>query len=72
MSKDKIFLIQDGELKEMRKASYERGQNLQKQIAYYTGLLPGEQINPDHPRRWLLIDHKSCICCSSCMFDVVL
>ena len=59
MGKDKIFLIRDGELQEMRKRKYDEEQKLQKQIEDHTSLIPGEQINPDNPRKWLMVERES-------------
>ncbi|MFB6213271.1 MAG: hypothetical protein ABEJ07_01785 [Candidatus Nanohaloarchaea archaeon] len=54
----KIFLIRDGELREMNEDTYEEESLLQEQIAEYRSLLAGEQVDPENPRRWLLIERE--------------
>jgi len=53
----KIFLINDsGKVaKEMLETSYETEEILQWLLVMKPDLLPGEQINPEAPRRWLLV-----------------
>lgn len=54
-----IFLLQDnGELVELNEAAYETEALLQKFLAQYPDLLAGKQINPDVPRKWLLISRE--------------
>ena len=51
-----IFLIeQGGGLAEMLPGPYESEDNIQALLAQYPSLLAGDQIDPDAPRRWLLI-----------------
>ena len=51
-----IFHIQnDGSLVEMSEANYESEDLLQTLLADYPSLLAGDQIQPENPRRWLLI-----------------
>lgn len=59
MSEDRIFLIRDGELQEMSKEKYDEESVLQKQIEDHSSLIPGEQINPDNPRRWLAVEREA-------------
>lgn len=58
MTKGRIFLLNDGELKGMREEKYEVEDVLQEQLAEHTDLLGGEQINPDNPLDWILIDRE--------------
>lgn len=54
-----VFLIQDGdELVEMTEQAYGSEDKLQELLAKYPNLLAGRQINPDDPRRWLLISRE--------------
>ena len=51
-----IFVAQgDGRMSLLRKGSYDAEEILQKLLADYPALLAGEQIDPEEPRRWLLI-----------------
>ncbi len=51
-----IFLIKDNdELVRMEEAQHETEDVFQKLLADYPDLLAGEQMNPDSPRKWLLI-----------------
>jgi hypothetical protein len=55
-----IFLIQnDGKLIEMREQAYESEDLLQHLLANYPGLLAGDQIDRNQPRRWLLIKREA-------------
>jgi len=57
-----IFLIQnDEELVEMTERGYDSEELLQQLLAKYPSLLAGDQINPDSPRRWLLITREASI-----------
>lgn len=54
-----IFLIQEnGALVEMNEQPYDSEDLLQKLLAKYPSLLAGNQMNPDAPRRWLLIERE--------------
>jgi hypothetical protein len=54
-----IFVLgDDGELRELREAPYEAEDVLQRLIARYPNLIPGDQIDPAAPRRWLLISRE--------------
>jgi hypothetical protein len=56
MSNPGIFLIQpNGDLVEMNEEPYDSESVLQKLLADYPSLLAGHQIDPEEPRRWLLI-----------------
>ena len=53
---DTIFLIgANGELTEMTATAYDSEALLQDLISEHPDLLGGAQINPDSPRRWLLV-----------------
>jgi hypothetical protein len=54
-----IFLIQpNGELVEMNEGPPESEAQLQRWLEKYPRLLAGHQIDPDEPRRWLLIERE--------------
>jgi len=57
MNKAKIFLInQEGkDIKEMLETPYSSEDVLQHLLVLKPGLLPGDQINPQTPREWLLV-----------------
>ena len=51
-----IFVLKsDDELIEMRQEGYLLEAHLQELLAKYPSLLAGEGVNPDAPRRWLLV-----------------
>lgn len=51
-----MFQIQpDGQLAAMNEAQYDSESLLQDLLARFPQLLPGDQINPEVPRRWLLV-----------------
>jgi hypothetical protein len=51
-----IFLLHDhGELIPMQGADYDSESLLQQLLAGYPDLLAGDQIDPENPRRWLLV-----------------
>ncbi len=55
---DAIFVLQGARLTELNAAPYESEPILQKLLADYPELLAGEQIDPDSPRRWILISRE--------------
>ncbi len=55
MSNEIFTLHGDGKLVELKEEPYEKEENLQRLIELYPNLIPGEQIDPQAPRRWLLI-----------------
>lgn len=57
MNRSKIFLISNDKtsLTPMEETSYAVEDDLQAFLARYPELLPGDQINPEDPRRWLLV-----------------
>jgi hypothetical protein len=57
---DGIFLIHDdGTLVEMTEQAYDSEALLQQLLAEYPSLLAGKQINPDAPRRWVLVRREA-------------
>jgi hypothetical protein len=57
MSNGRIFLIgqQESDWIPMVETPYDQEEILQRALAQYPDLLPGDQINPESPRRWLLV-----------------
>jgi hypothetical protein len=54
-----IFLLDsDGGLTEMAEAPFAAEVDFQRLLTRYPGLLPGDQIDPEEPRRWLLVDRE--------------
>ena len=60
MSNGKIFLIDEGAetVREMTEKPYESEDILQRLLAKTPDLLPGEQIDPEAPRNWLLVKRE--------------
>jgi hypothetical protein len=57
---DRIYLVADDQtLKPMGATPYAREDVLQRLLEQYPDLLAGEQIDPDDPRRWLLIKREA-------------
>ncbi len=55
----KIYLIQgQNQLRAMEEAPFVSEDLLQKLLGEYPDLLAGEQMNPDRPRRWILVDRE--------------
>lgn len=52
---DTIFLRQGDTLTALHRADFDSEDAMQAMLARYPDLLAGEQMNPDDPRRWLLI-----------------
>jgi hypothetical protein len=57
MSNGRIFLIgqQESDWIPMVETPYDQEEILQHALAQYPDLLPGDQIDPESPRRWLLV-----------------
>ena len=57
MDSAKIFLVDDQQegLIPMTETAYVTEDVLQDLLARYPDLLPGDQIDPENPRRWLLV-----------------
>ena len=54
-----IFVLHDdGTLMEMQETPYDSEAVLQLLLADYPNLLAGDQIDPAHPRRWLLVSRE--------------
>ncbi len=52
----KIFLVEgEGKLTPMKETAYDKEVDLQALLASYPDLLPGDQINFEKPRRWMLV-----------------
>src|SRR5512136_1776907 len=60
MDNAKIFLVDDEErsLTPMTETAYVAEDVLQDLLARYPDLLPGDQIDPENPRRWLLVSRE--------------
>jgi hypothetical protein len=57
---DRIYLVSDDEtLKPMEATPYSREDLLQRLLEQYPDLLAGEQVDPDDPRRWLLVKREA-------------
>ena len=55
-----IFVLKsDDELIEMRQQGYLLEAHLQELLAKYPSLLAGEGLNPEAPRRWLLVRREA-------------
>src|SRR5690554_4797328 len=57
MAEGKIFLVghENDDLIPMVESAYTTEEILQVLLVKYPDLLPGDQINPEAPRRWLLV-----------------
>lgn len=56
---DTIFILgEDGKLIEMNESFYDSEDLLQRLLNDYPKLLAGSQVNPEDPRRWLLISRE--------------
>lgn len=56
---EQIFIVNNqGQLVEMNESTYISEDLLQKLLADYPALISGSQINPEKPRRWLLISRE--------------
>lgn len=60
MRKAKIYLANQAQnaLVPMEETKYTQEEILQELVARYPDLLPGDQIDPEYPRRWLLINRE--------------
>ena len=55
----KIFAIRNGEgLTELTQTPYENEDLFQSLIEKYPEILAGDQINPENPRKWVLISRE--------------
>ncbi len=59
MSGSSIFILNgNAELTEMKQAEFENEDRLQQLVANHPELLMGQSINPENPRRWLLVSRE--------------
>jgi hypothetical protein len=60
MQSAKIYFVGNKEksLDVMNQTPFEREDILQELLAYYPDLIPGDQIDPENPRRWLLVSRE--------------
>jgi hypothetical protein len=60
MNNAKIFLVGEKEdkLTPMIETPYPREEVLQALLEQYWDLLPGDQIDPENPRRWLFVSRE--------------
>lgn len=59
MKNSKIFLVgEEDSLIPMLETGYITEDTLQDLLAHYPDLLPGDQIDPENPRRWLLVSRE--------------
>src|SRR5450759_489885 len=57
---DAIYVVgAHGDLAAAQRTPYQLEDDLQKLIADHPALLPGDQISPEDPRRWLLIKREA-------------
>lgn len=63
MKEGSIFLVDKAtkELTPMAETIYATEDELQAFLAHYPDLLPGDQINPENPRRWLLVAREMAV-----------
>ena len=63
MKRGRIFLVgpAEGTLVPMDEAEYPTEDILQQLLVTYPDLLPGEQITPEAPRRWLLVAREMAV-----------
>lgn len=52
---DKIYLIKDNKPITLEEKEYEQEIVLQELLGKYPDILAGEQMNPENPRRWILV-----------------
>lgn len=56
---DTIFLIgEDGKLRELKESEFLSEDRLQEMLANYPNLISGKQIDPDNPRKWILVSRE--------------
>lgn len=55
----KMFLVADGDLKPLDQQQYSWEDQLQDLLARFPDLLPGDDIDPTAPRRWLLVSREA-------------
>jgi hypothetical protein len=57
VTKSRMYLLNEGQdnLIPLEETGYLTENDLQKFLANYPDLLPGDQIDPENPRRWILV-----------------
>ena len=56
---DEIYILKnDGQLEAMREQNFDLEDVLQQLVADHPELLSGQQIDPDNPRRWILVNRE--------------
>ena len=56
---DEIYILKtDGQLEAMREQKFDLEDVLQQLVADHPELLSGQQIDPDNPRRWILVNRE--------------
>ena len=56
---EEIYILKnDGQLDPMREEKFDLENDLQQLVADHPELLSGQQMNPENPRRWILIDRE--------------
>ncbi len=58
MTESIYHLNEQGQIEPMSEKQFDREDTLQKLLADHPELLSGEQMNPDKPRRWVLINRE--------------
>lgn len=60
MKKAKIYMLDEkrGQISALDEDEYDSEIVLQKLLAQYPDLLPGDQIDPENPRRWMLVQRE--------------
>ena len=59
MATGMFVLKENGDLIPMTASTYDSEELLQRWLADYPELLAGEQINPEEPRQWMLIQREA-------------
>jgi hypothetical protein len=57
--KDKIFIINQNKLTELNETEFGDEDQFQQLLEDYPNLISGTQINPENPRKWILIDREA-------------
>ncbi len=55
MSSEIFVIREDGGLETLKEQPYLKEADLQRLLAEHPAIMPGDQIDPDSPRRWLLV-----------------
>ncbi len=57
--KDQIFIINNNKLTELNETKFGNEKQFQELLENYPNLISGNQINPENPRKWILIDREA-------------